>query len=370
MTQHHITLFRRAAAAVLIALLGACAAPEVKPPAPQPAPAPPPIDPRVVLLAKANKSFDLGVKDYDAGSFDEAVRNLQDALDIGVLTLERQLDARKLMAFSHCLQKRVPLCRAEFRKMLEIAPTYQLKPAEAGHPDWGTVFRTERDRVLADIVEERRKQDMARLAPAERLLAEAQFKYEGAEFGAALKLFQEALKEGLAAREDRIKAHKLSAFSHCVENRARDCRGEFTKAFEIDGDFDLTPAESGHPSWGRVFAQTKRDFKAAQARASAAKGKAAPKDAKADTKADAKPAGADPKAATNPAAKLDAKAAPKADATGDTKAAPKTDAKAAPKATSKADAQSASPKASPKLSPTADAKPADAPSPPAPAKTP
>jgi tetratricopeptide (TPR) repeat protein len=306
MTPFPVSLRCPCAALAVALLLGACAAPEVKPP-PAPTPTPAPIDPRIVLLAKANKSFDLGVKDYDGGSFDDSVKNLQDALDIGVLALEKQLDARKLMAFSHCLQKRVPLCRAEFRKMLEIAPTYQLKPAEAGHPDWGTVFRTERDRVLADIVEERRRQDLARLAPAERLLAEAQFKYEAAEFAAALKLFQEAIKEGLTAREDRIRAHKLSAFSHCVENRSRDCRAEFAKALEIDADFDLTPAESGHPSWGRVFTQTKREVKAAQARAASTKGKAAP--GKPDGKTDAtKPTPPEPKAdATKPASPTGAK---------------------------------------------------------------
>jgi tetratricopeptide (TPR) repeat protein len=243
--------------------LAGCAAPEVKPP---PKVEPPPPDPKIVLAAKANSAMERGVKEYEAGNFDESVKELQASLDFGVLPIERQLEARKLMAFSHCLQKRLPLCRAEFRKILEINPNYELRPAEVGHPDWGSVFRTERERVLADLLEERRKQELGRLAPAERLLAEGIHKFDTGEFAAALKFFQDAQKEGLTTREDRLRALKFAAFAHCVENRTRECRAEFMKIFEIEPDFDLTAAESGHPSWGRVFLAAKRDAKATAAR--------------------------------------------------------------------------------------------------------
>jgi hypothetical protein len=33
-------------------------------------------------------------------------------------------------------------CRDEFRAALDIDPSMQLEPAEAGHPVWGPVFRS------------------------------------------------------------------------------------------------------------------------------------------------------------------------------------------------------------------------------------
>ena len=32
--------------------------------------------------------------------------------------------------------------REEFQKILDIAPDFELTPAEAGHPTWGPVFRS------------------------------------------------------------------------------------------------------------------------------------------------------------------------------------------------------------------------------------
>jgi hypothetical protein len=239
--------------------LAACATPEVKPP---PKPEPPPPDPRVALMAKADDAFERGTREYDAGNFDSAVRELQASLDFGVMPTPKQLDARKTMAFSHCLQKRVADCRAEFRKILEISPNYELKPTEVGHPDWGSVFKTERDRVLADLLEERRQQELAKLPLPERYLADGMHRYDAGEFAAALRLLQDAMREGLASREDRLKATKHSAFCYCLDGKSRECKAEFSKLFDIDANFDLRPEEAGHPSWGRVFAQAKREAKA------------------------------------------------------------------------------------------------------------
>ena len=40
---------------------------------------------------------------------------------------------------------------------------------------------------------------------------------------------------------------------------------EFIKIYDIDPDFDLAPAEAGHPSWTRTFAGAKAQAKKAQA---------------------------------------------------------------------------------------------------------
>ena len=36
-----------------------------------------------------------------------------------------------------------------------------------------------------------------------------------------------------------------------------DCRAQFIKIYDVDPDFDLTPAEAGHPSWTKTFAGAK-----------------------------------------------------------------------------------------------------------------
>jgi len=90
------------------------------------------------------------------------------------------------------------------------------------------------------------------------------------EFNAALKLLQSALKEGLTDKSDQVQARKHSAFSLCLLRRFTQCRGEFTKIFEIDPGFDLSPAEAGHPSWAKTYAGVKQ--RATEAKEKAAKG--------------------------------------------------------------------------------------------------
>ena len=81
-----------------------------------------------------------GVKDYEDGRLTQASANFQSALDTG-LTEADQVTAHKYLAFIHCVTKRERQCRAHFRTALEIDPSFELTPAEAGHPMWGPVFR-------------------------------------------------------------------------------------------------------------------------------------------------------------------------------------------------------------------------------------
>lgn len=77
--------------------------------------------------------------------------------------------------------------------------------------------------------------------------------YEEGEYKAAARQLRAALDLGLDAKRDQAKAHKYLAFITCVSGREKSCRDEFHKALDADPQFDLEPAEAGHPIWGPVL---------------------------------------------------------------------------------------------------------------------
>lgn len=77
--------------------------------------------------------------------------------------------------------------------------------------------------------------------------------YNAAEYDSALKSLQTSLDHGLTEKQEQSAARKYLAFIHCVSGRDGACREEFRKAFEIDSNFSLSPAEDGHPVWGPVY---------------------------------------------------------------------------------------------------------------------
>jgi Tfp pilus assembly protein PilF len=89
---------------------------------------------------KGEAQLKQGIKDYEDGRLTEASANFQSALDAG-LPQPQQVTAHKYLAFIYCVTKRERQCRAHFRTALEIDPSFELSPAEAGHPMWGPVFR-------------------------------------------------------------------------------------------------------------------------------------------------------------------------------------------------------------------------------------
>jgi len=94
-----------------------------------------------VLQSKGLAQLNDGIKSYEDGSFREAVGELQGALNAGLSDSEK-VKAHKYLAFTYCISHRETLCREEFAKALTIDPSFELTPAEAGHPMWGTVFRS------------------------------------------------------------------------------------------------------------------------------------------------------------------------------------------------------------------------------------
>ena len=64
---------------------------------------------------------------------------------------------------------------------------------------------------------------------------------------------------------------KYLAFCLCLQAKYRECRHEFITIYDVDPDFDLTPAEAGHPSWTHTFAGGQGQPPSARCAAKAAK---------------------------------------------------------------------------------------------------
>ena len=232
---------------------------------PKPQPAAPQIT-EDVLRTRSQEELALGAKQYNAGEYESAMKNLTDSLDHGLMSKPDQSLARKLLAFIYCLTNREQLCRDEFRKAFEINPDFSLTPAEDGHPIWGPVYRDVRTRL---ITEREASSQVAKtilpLGKAEQMLADGMVKYDAAEFVEAHRLLEAALKEGLKDKADKVRAMKYLAFTLCLQAKYRDCRREFVAIYDVDPDFDLSPAEAGHPSWTHTFAGAKATAKRALA---------------------------------------------------------------------------------------------------------
>jgi tetratricopeptide (TPR) repeat protein len=251
---HGATLFALLAGA----LLAACAPVAQKP---GDAPRVPTIS-ESQLREKARQSLAQGVEHYDAGRFTDASNSLTAALDHGQLTRPEQGTARKYLAFMHCASGRQAQCRDEFRKALEIDPAFDLSAAESGHPIWGPVYRDVRAQLSSAAAAAAAPKPPPPRPGAEGVLDQGLAKYAAGEFEEAAKLLADALKKGLAAKPDQINALKHSAFSLCLLGRRVACRNEFGKILAIEPGFDLAPAEAGHPSWAKVFAEAKSRAKA------------------------------------------------------------------------------------------------------------
>jgi Tfp pilus assembly protein PilF len=80
--------------------------------------------------------------------------------------------------------------------------------------------------------------------------------YENGNYSESARSLQSALDAGLNG-PNQIQAHKYLAFIHCVSARMAQCRDQFRRALAVDPDFELEPAEVGHPIWGPVFVNVK-----------------------------------------------------------------------------------------------------------------
>jgi Tfp pilus assembly protein PilF len=81
--------------------------------------------------------------------------------------------------------------------------------------------------------------------------------YEEGNYIASMQALNNVLQTKLADRDDKVSAYKYLAFIHCVSGREKMCFDAFRNALAINPNFELTPAEAGHPIWGPVFRSAK-----------------------------------------------------------------------------------------------------------------
>jgi hypothetical protein len=93
---------------------------------------------------------DLGsaIAHYERGQYGEAIRALQTSLGIWAAPVTTQITAYKYLAFSQCVLNRRKACRESFDALLTLDPGFELAAAEAGHPQWGPVFKAAKAATL------------------------------------------------------------------------------------------------------------------------------------------------------------------------------------------------------------------------------
>lgn len=98
--------------------------------------------PKPEAARTAENRLAAGIAQYQEGNYAQAQRLLQSSLAEGLPTRASQARAHKYLAFIYCVTDRTPQCREEFNKALAADPKFTLTAAEAGHPQWGPVFRS------------------------------------------------------------------------------------------------------------------------------------------------------------------------------------------------------------------------------------
>ncbi len=81
--------------------------------------------------------------------------------------------------------------------------------------------------------------------------------YEEGNYVASMNALQGVLETKIANKDDKLVAYKYLAFIHCISSREKLCRDYFRKVLAINPNFELSPAEAGHPIWGPVFRSVK-----------------------------------------------------------------------------------------------------------------
>ena len=88
---------------------------------------------------------------------------------------------------------------------------------------------------------------------SERSISQGIASYNNGDYQVAVVLLQHALEDVMLSKSDKINAYKYLAFTHCISAREKKCQESFERIFAINPNFNLTPAEAGHPVWGSVF---------------------------------------------------------------------------------------------------------------------
>ena len=89
----------------------------------------------------AEKALLAGMRAYDDAQYAQAEALLTQALQAGLASPRDSAAAHKHLAFINCTSARVGRCEAEFRAARTADPAFALSKSEAGHPQWGPVYR-------------------------------------------------------------------------------------------------------------------------------------------------------------------------------------------------------------------------------------
>jgi Tfp pilus assembly protein PilF len=120
-----------ACALALVALTAGCAQP----------PAAPPVGLLDVAERPAEKALLAGMRAYDDAQYAQAEKQLQAALQAGLVAPRDRAAAHKLLAFIYCTSNRTSECEAQFRSARAADPAFALSKSEVGHPLWGPVYQ-------------------------------------------------------------------------------------------------------------------------------------------------------------------------------------------------------------------------------------
>jgi tetratricopeptide (TPR) repeat protein len=205
--------------------------------------------------SEAQSKYQQGMTSYRENRTEAALNDLAIAVASGQLKVADANNARKHIAFIHCAAGRELQCREQFQAILKSNPDFDLAPSEVNHPQWGTVWRSTKG-----AVDEKRALSQASSAsatPGQQKLAEGIKEYEAGRYKESLDALQAAVKGGLPAKADELRARKYTAFVYCLTKRTKPCRAEFKQIFVKDPAFELLPSESGHPAWASVYRSEK-----------------------------------------------------------------------------------------------------------------
>ncbi|ALM85927.1 TssQ family T6SS-associated lipoprotein [Bordetella sp. N] len=78
---------------------------------------------------------------YGAGKYGEVIRTVATSNELAAAPPVVLTEALKLQAFSYCVSNYQKLCEDDFTRILAIDPSFELTPAEQGHPKWGPAYR-------------------------------------------------------------------------------------------------------------------------------------------------------------------------------------------------------------------------------------
>jgi Tfp pilus assembly protein PilF len=94
-----------------------------------------------VMRRPAERALLAGLRAYEDGQYVDAERELQRALAAGLASAKDRAAAHKHLAFVLCTSNRTSACEAAFRAAIATDREFALSRAEAGHPQWGPVYR-------------------------------------------------------------------------------------------------------------------------------------------------------------------------------------------------------------------------------------